>query len=111
MRMVLVIFIIGRHMVYFGVGHCDRGYYAGWDGLGTASEEDCQNLCMLDAQCKYAAYMNLVDQMTCSRYNTDICNLDTSYTVGEAHKTFEKKGLFLKNIYMLVQAIFLPEGQ
>ena len=81
-------------MEYFGIGYCDNGYYAGWDGLGIESEQDCMNLCLSEVQCKYAAYFNNVTKKTCSRYNQESCNLDTSTAHEKAHKSF-KKGLFL----------------
>ena len=83
-------------MEYFGIGHCDSGYYEGWDGKGEASEEDCKSLCLNEDQCTYAAYLNDNGTRTCSRYNKVSCNLDTSTQRERGHKTF-KKGLLLKN--------------
>ena len=35
----------GSYMVSYGQGYCHNGYYMGWDDLGTANEEACQQLC------------------------------------------------------------------
>ena len=33
-------------MIYFDVWYCDSGYYDGWDGYGTESQEACNKLCL-----------------------------------------------------------------
>ena len=84
-------------MEYHGIGFCDDGYYAGWDGKGEESEQDCKNLCIKEDQCKFAAYLNKGNKKTCSRYNKDTCNMDTPNSNLNAmdHKTFAKTGLLL----------------
>lgn len=87
--------ILARYMEYRGIGFCDDGYYAGWDGKGEASVQDCKNLCMSEDQCTFAAYFNIGDRRTCSRYNKDTCNLDTTSLNAKNHTTFAKTGLLL----------------
>ena len=84
-------------MEYHGIGFCDDGFYAGWDGKGEESEEACKNLCLAESQCTFAAYLNTESKKTCSRYNKDICNLDTTDVKHDAknHQTFSKTGLSL----------------
>ena len=85
-------------MKYLGIGYCDDGFYAGWDGKGEASEHDCKNLCLKEDKCKFAAYLNMGDKRkTCSRYHKDTCNLDTTNRKYDAknHRTFAKTGLSL----------------
>ena len=79
-----------------GHGYCSSGYYAGWDGLGDASEEACKNLCMKEDQCTFAAYYNGDSGKTCSRYNTKKCLLYISTVLQRGHWTFRKEGLYLK---------------
>ena len=88
-------FVLGWQMESLGSGHCDDGYYAGWDGQGVESVQDCKNLCIRDDRCKFAAYLNQGSMKTCSRYNKATCNLDTSSFHKKSHETFAKKGKFL----------------
>ena len=86
-------------MYYYGQGFCDNGNYAGWDGHGDESEEECKNLCLKESQCKFAAYYNGSKVVhngrtrTCSRYNEVTCALKSSSDVplSEEHKTFQKR--------------------
>ena len=85
-----------RYMEYFGIVHCNDGYYAGWDGKGEASEEACKNLCMREGLCTFVAYLNMGNRKTCSRYNKDTCNLDANVKYNERnHTTFEKRDYLL----------------
>lgn len=80
-------------MESFGKGYCTKGYYAGWDGQGEANQDDCNNLCLREHQCTFAAYMNIGSKKTCSRYNGKSCTLETKATNAMDHQTFAKKGL------------------
>jgi len=64
-------------MVSYGDGFCDEGYYAGWDGKGINSQEECNDLCLDEPECTYASFFPLKDWTTntCSRYNGQSCNL------------------------------------
>ena len=71
-------------MYYFGIGYCDAGYYAGWDDKGNDSQEACNNICLSELQCTYAAWY---PSETCSRYKGTTCN---SVTNDQTHITFAK---------------------
>jgi len=70
-------------MVSYGNGFCDEGYYAGWDGKGINSQEECNDLCLDEPECTYASFFPIKDWTrdghlngnTCSRYNGQSCNL------------------------------------
>lgn len=79
-------------MFAYGWGYCKNGYYAGWDDIGTANEEDCKKLCLSEVECMYAAYINEGNEKTCSRYNQATCQLLTSDSTQRAYKTFFKGG-------------------
>ena len=93
-----------QFMQYYGQGYCDGGSYAGWDGQGDKSEEDCKHLCLLEYQCTFASYYNEADfvrngtRKTCSRYKELKCLLSTLWirnseptSIGLRHKTFKKR--------------------
>jgi len=63
-------------MKFLGLGACDSGYYAGWDGKGIGSQEGCNQVCLSEPQCKYAAFK---PGQSCSRYNGHTCSLDLQY--------------------------------
>ena len=86
-----------------GNGHCKSGYYAGWDGKGTANQDACNLLCLSEKQCTFAAYYNDGQKQSCSRFNGNSCILDTSDTsessgdFKKAHTTYYKslpQGIF-----------------
>ena len=80
-----------------GNGYCKSGYYAGWDGQGTANQEACNMLCLSEKQCTFAAYLNDGQKQTCSRYKGKSCILDTSSEHKRAHTTYYKylpQGIF-----------------
>ena len=66
-----------------GNGYCKSGYYAGHDGKGIESQEDCNNVCLQEPECLYAA---LHKGKTCSRYNEKICELNSDRN----HITYKK---------------------
>ena len=70
-------------MTIHGQGYCRDGFYAGWDGKGTASQEECNALCLSESQCKYAAWWS---HQTCSRYQDSNCILNGDVN----HVTFAK---------------------
>ena len=74
-------------MVHFAIGHCDAGYYAGWDGKGLETRKSCDTVCLSEAQCTYAAWQH---GETCSRFNQKPCNLNPSDAGFEKHVTFKK---------------------
>ena len=74
-------------MVHFATGHCDAGYYAGWDKKGLETRESCDAVCLSEAQCTYAAWQL---GYTCSRFNKKECNLNPSDEGFEKHVTFKK---------------------
>ena len=83
-------------MNYFGYGYCNNGYYAGWDGHGDDSEEDCKNTCLGESKCTFAAYYSGPHviangrKKTCSRYQEPSCALLVSKDFEVAHTTFTK---------------------
>ena len=82
----------------YGQGYCVNGFYAGWDGMGHKSEEECKNLCLEEEQCTFAAYYpgggweNGGYTTSCSRYNEATCPLDKSTNGALDHKAFIKTG-------------------
>ena len=82
------------YMTYLGIGFCDAGFYAGWDGQGEANIEDCKDQCMKETNCTFMAYLNNGIKKTCSRYNKETCNLDAlSYKDAKNHRAYAKTGL------------------
>ena len=73
-----------------GNGHCKSGYYAGWDGKGTANQDACNLLCLSEEQCTFAAYFKDGQSQTCSRYKGKSCILKTSNDFERAHTTYYK---------------------
>ncbi|KAK3264929.1 hypothetical protein CYMTET_26359 [Cymbomonas tetramitiformis] len=51
---------------HMGTGHCEAGYYAGWNSAD-ATLEACKARCTEEAQCLFFA---LKEAHTCSRYNS-----------------------------------------
>ena len=79
-------------MIHFGVGYCDSGYYAGWDGKGTESQEACNKLCLEESQCTYAAWwFETKEKATCSRYNGKTCSLTCNQPCTKPHVTYWKQ--------------------
>ena len=78
-------------MKLMGNGICSAGYYAGWDGRGTANQDACNLLCLLEKECTFTAYFNDGQSQTCSRYNGKSCILDTSDAGRRAHTTYYKE--------------------
>ena len=74
-------------MQQFGQGHCESGYYAGWDGKGLESQDTCNNVCLEEPECTYAAWYG---SQTCSRYNKVDCKLTVNTENGKKHVTFKK---------------------
>ena len=79
-------------MVDIGQGHCDDGYYAGWDGNGDESVEACKQYCLKDRLCKYVSYINDGTSKSCSRYSGNTCTLQALNELQRKHESF-KKGL------------------
>ena len=77
-------------MKLMGNGHCKSGYLAGWDGKGTANQDACNQLCLSEKQCTFAAYVNDAKGKSCSRYKGKNCILDTSSDHKKAHITYYK---------------------
>ena len=77
-------------MKLMGNGHCKSGYLAGWDGKGTANQDACNQLCLSEKQCTFAAYVNDARGKSCSRYKGKNCILDTSSDHKKAHITYYK---------------------
>ena len=75
-------------MVHLGIGHCDAGYYAGWDDKGLESRKACEALCLSEEQCTYAAWQH---GKTCSRYYGEACNLDRTAKNFEKHELLKKQ--------------------
>ena len=79
-------------MIHFGIGYCDSGYYAGWDGKGTESQEACNKLCLEESQCTYAAWWSGTNgKATCSRYNGKTCSLTCNQPCTNPHVTYWKR--------------------
>jgi len=70
-------------MTHLGQGYCNEGYYAGWDNQGIASQEACNDVCLNDENCKFAAWN---PGYTCSRYKDTTCNLNNDVN----HVTYAK---------------------
>lgn len=101
-------------MYSLGQGFCSSGYYGGWDGKGIDSQGACNEVCLSESQCRYAAFWQ---GKTCSRYNGVFCwkNGDTRHTtyakrtqaeeaISEnegALLSFELRGLYGYSVYML----------
>ena len=81
-------------MKLMGNGHCKSGYLAGWDGKGIANQDACNQLCLSEKQCTFAAYFNDSQTQTCSRYKGKTCILDTSTDRKKAHTPSYKEGIF-----------------
>ena len=81
------------YMEKFGIGHCDAGYYAGWDGKGIESHEACKAVCMEESGCTYAASMpGSIATASCSRYKGETCSLsERSREDFFAYVTFKKQ--------------------
>ena len=92
-------------MQYYGQGYCNNDFYAGWDGHGDNSVEDCKNLCLKDSQCLFTAYYSGTEIIrngrtkTCSRYKGGSCHLLTSTSHARGHVTFSKGGCINQNQY------------
>merc|ERR1719499_269163 len=71
-------------MTHLGVGYCTSGFYAGWDGQGIDSQEACNQVCLTEQQCTYAAFFA---GKTCSRYNGNACTLNSDTN----HITYAKQ--------------------
>ena len=86
-------------MTLHGQGFCTEGFYAGWDGKGTASQDACNAVCLSEQQCKFAAWF---PQRTCSRYQDSDCELKNNVN----HVTFAKTNggnlVFLTNFIELL---------
>ena len=74
-------------MKIFGQGYCTSGYYAGWDGKGLESQNDCNTVCLEEAECTYAAWD---EGKTCSRYHDVDCKMNKNQRDYENHVTFKK---------------------
>ena len=82
-------------MIYYGPGYCDAGYYAGWDNVGTKSQEACNGVCLSEQECTYAAWW---PNITCSRYNQTTCTLNSN----AYHVTYSKQSMeFLESYYFI----------
>ena len=81
-------------MYEYGVGHCQNGFYLGWDGKGQENVEDCKNVCIVEPQCTFAAFFDDGYKKGCARYEAETCQLVASTDEQKAHKTFLKKGLY-----------------
>ena len=94
------------YMTYLGIGFCDAGFYAGWDGQGESNVEDCKDQCMKETNCRFIAYMNILDKKTCARYNKETCNLDSTTVKYNAkdHRAYAKTGLSVLITYLLILA-------
>ena len=90
---IILSFLAFQLMVDYGEGFCSEGYYRGWDGQGDANAEECQFVCMREAECRFAAYLDDGASKTCSRYNPATCHLLASSHYQRSHHTFVKKGL------------------
>jgi len=73
-----------KGMTFKGNGFCTSGYYAGWDGKGIGSQESCNQVCLTEPQCTYAAFYA---GRTCSRYRGDSCTLNSD----SDHITYAKQ--------------------
>ena len=74
-------------MERLGMGYCLDGFYKGrakgnYDGID--SQKSCNDVCLSDYQCKFAA---LYPNHTCSRYNEAICVLNNDPN----HITYKKR--------------------
>ena len=85
-------------MVAFGpgVGYCKDGYM-GDDGKGGASVKACNDHCLQDGKCNFAAYSTTGKR--CSRYSTSYCDVVTTavalaYKLHVKTRDTEIKGLF-----------------
>jgi len=73
-------------MVHYGSGYCSSGFYAGHDSKGICNQSDCNEVCLADSSCMYAA---LKPGQTCSRYNIVAGACETRYHIHE-YITFKK---------------------
>ena len=85
-------------MELFGQGHCESGYYAGWDGKGLDSQDACNYVCLEEPECTYAAWYG---GQTCSRYNEADCKLKEDAN----HVTFKKLRLGESNVLALFKKV------
>merc|ERR1712032_1254360 len=67
----------------YGKGFCKNNYIRGWDGKGIKSREACNDVCMAEEDCTYAAWY---PNRTCSRYNGKDCKLNSD----KNHYTWKK---------------------
>ena len=88
-------------MERFGQGHCESGYYAGWDGKGLDSQDACNNVCLEEPECTYAAWYG---GQTCSRYNEVDCKLKEDAN----HVTFKKLRLGESNSSVIIYTYIKP---
>ena len=82
-------------MERFGQGHCESGYYAGWDDKGLDSQDACNYVCLEEPECTYAAWYG---GQTCSRYNEVDCKLKEDAN----HVTFKKLRLGESNSSVII---------
>ena len=96
-------------MKLMGNGHCKSGYLAGWDGKGTANQDACNQLCLSEKQCTFAAYVDDAKGKSCSRYKGKSCILDTSSVHKKAHTTYYKdlqaQGIF--HFFMIMRTFLI----
>ena len=103
--------ILDLEMHGYGRGYCSQTPYAGSDGQGEDSEEECKNVCLREEHCTFVSYYNagllkkLVNGLKslvgkgkkmkiCKRYKDKVCQLLADTKEQKPFKTFIKKGLF-----------------
>ena len=72
-------------MQEIGPGHCQTGYYAGWDA-SIATEKLCKAQCLAEDECMFAS---LKVGHTCSRYDSNAGSCDP--LIGTDHTTWAKQ--------------------
>jgi len=75
-----------------GEGFCSEHYYAGWDGKGLDSIEDCVMVCISEGNIG-CSYVSFFPGVTCSRYNHafgEECTLNDDVN----HETYKRKTPF-----------------
>jgi hypothetical protein len=75
----------GISMEDLGKGYCKGDHTYGYDGQGEGSQDECNNVCLAEADCQYASFYGT----TCLRY-TGECVQDTSAWWPKQFRTYKK---------------------
>ena len=74
-----------KEMVLFKKeGHCNIGYYAGWDGIKDL--QSCLDRCLAESECSYVSFYA---NESCSRYRNEKCGI-MPFTSSSFYTTYKK---------------------